>query len=109
MIYVELGEKRLDRRIDLLWDTQKDMLDISKTLIAEIKTLDELVSVIVKGFNQHLTDIAGWLPLNQESHEATNTALQAVHKLVLALDDKVNLLKVPPSDPPSEGRRKTRK
>jgi hypothetical protein len=109
MIYVEAIEKRLDRRIALLWDTQKDMLDISKTLIAEIKTLDDLVSVIVTGFNQHLTDMAGWLPLNQESHEATNTALQMVHKLVLTLDDKVNLLKEPPSDPPSEGRRKTRK
>jgi len=100
---VEATEKRLDRRIDL---SQKDLIDISKMLNAEIKALDDLTSAIAKGLNQHLTDMSELLPIQGMADEAQSAALRAIQTVVLALNDKINLMKQvqsePPSEPPSE-------
>jgi hypothetical protein len=103
MIYVEAAEKRFNRKIDLLWEALDVHRDVFRKLLDTIQALDsrqtERAVFIAESLHKYIKEME---PIHQEANAANTAAIRAIHNTVVALNDKVNLLKEPPSDSDKE-------
>ena len=109
MVYLETIEKRIDRRIDLLWKSTDSLWesverhrDVFNKLLDAVQAVDKRhtdnTNTLAENFTRYLKDMSELMPIQREAEAAQSTALRAIHTLVLALNDEVNLLKEPPSE-----------
>jgi hypothetical protein len=92
----------IQEQIGKLWKSDDRMLDFLDGHLEIIKSLSGDIRTVAKNFDEYLNGMVELEPLRKEANASSSAALRALLSFVIALNDKVNLLKEPPSEPPSE-------